>query len=349
MRDEATTPLQPASWPTASSPAGSPGSPTTRRSPRSAWRTGRPSRLIRAVYLRVLSRPPTDDGDRPAGRLPGRHLRRPGRRRGPAERRGAGRSGGSRGRTTCTPRRPRSSSTRRRPPAPATRRPHRLTARVPRADGRRRLGPGQQPRVRVRAVSRWRSRSATLDRRRIGRRLADPTAATSCRARAAAGAPPPRASAGPRPLAGGRATPRGKAEACIFLWLGGGAAQIDTFDPKRRGDGKKKPGSYYDAIPTAIAGERVCEHLGAGGRPARPLRARPHRCTTRSSTSTPRRPTCSTPGGRQRDGRLSVASARSSPTSGAGGRRACRPTWSSATRTSAAGRASSARSTATST
>ena len=55
---------------------------------------------------------------------------------------------------------------------------------------------------------------------------------------------------------------RGEAQACIFLWLGGGAAQIDTFDPKRRGDGKKKPGSYYDAIPTAIAGERVSEHLG---------------------------------------------------------------------------------------
>ncbi len=55
--------------------------------------------------------------------------------------------------------------------------------------------------------------------------------------------------------------PRGKAEACLFLWLGGGACHIDTFDPKRRGDGKKKPGSYYDPIPTAIPGARVCEHL----------------------------------------------------------------------------------------
>src|SRR5947209_8086149 len=54
---------------------------------------------------------------------------------------------------------------------------------------------------------------------------------------------------------------RGKAEACIFRWLGGGAAQIDTFDPKRRGDGKTRPGSYYDAIPTAIPGASVCEHL----------------------------------------------------------------------------------------
>jgi hypothetical protein len=46
-----------------------------------------------------------------------------------------------------------------------------------------------------------------------------------------------------------------------MLWLGGGAAQIDTFDPKRRGDGKTKAGSYYDAIPTAVRGERLCEHL----------------------------------------------------------------------------------------
>ncbi len=59
----------------------------------------------------------------------------------------------------------------------------------------------------------------------------------------------------------GRATPRGSADACILLWLGGGSAQIDTFDPKRRGDGKKKPGSYYEAISTAIPGASVCEHL----------------------------------------------------------------------------------------
>ena len=57
------------------------------------------------------------------------------------------------------------------------------------------------------------------------------------------------------------ATPKGKATACIMLWLGGGAAHLDTFDPKRRGDGKKVAGSYYDAIPTAVRGERVCEHL----------------------------------------------------------------------------------------
>src|SRR6266478_8603471 len=55
--------------------------------------------------------------------------------------------------------------------------------------------------------------------------------------------------------------PKSKADACIFLWLGGGAAHMDTFDPKVRGDGKKKPGSYYDSIATAIPGARVCEHL----------------------------------------------------------------------------------------
>jgi hypothetical protein len=54
---------------------------------------------------------------------------------------------------------------------------------------------------------------------------------------------------------------RGKADACIFIWLGGGASQVDTFDPKIRGDGKKKAGSYYDAINTAVPGVQVCEHL----------------------------------------------------------------------------------------
>jgi hypothetical protein len=55
--------------------------------------------------------------------------------------------------------------------------------------------------------------------------------------------------------------PRGKAESCIFIWLGGGACHIDTWDPKERGDGKKKPGSYYDAIATAIQDVEVCQHL----------------------------------------------------------------------------------------
>ena len=47
----------------------------------------------------------------------------------------------------------------------------------------------------------------------------------------------------------------GKAEHCIFVWLGGGSGQIDTWDPKQLGDPQaKKAGSYYPAIDTAIPG-----------------------------------------------------------------------------------------------
>ena len=55
--------------------------------------------------------------------------------------------------------------------------------------------------------------------------------------------------------------PKGNAEHCIFVWLGGGACHVDTWDPKRKGDGKKIAGSAYDAIDTAIPGVQVCEHL----------------------------------------------------------------------------------------
>ena len=55
---------------------------------------------------------------------------------------------------------------------------------------------------------------------------------------------------------------RGKAEHCIFIWLGGGSGQIDTWDPKQQGDPKaKKPGSYYPAIDTAIPGVQICKGL----------------------------------------------------------------------------------------
>lgn len=58
------------------------------------------------------------------------------------------------------------------------------------------------------------------------------------------------------------AIPRGKAEHVISVWLGGGMGQVDTFDPKRRGDPKNKvAGSYYDSIPTAVEGVELCEHL----------------------------------------------------------------------------------------
>lgn len=55
---------------------------------------------------------------------------------------------------------------------------------------------------------------------------------------------------------------QGRAEHVISIWLGGGMGQIDTFDPKRRGDpAKKAAGSYYDAVDTAVPGVRVSEHL----------------------------------------------------------------------------------------
>lgn len=56
--------------------------------------------------------------------------------------------------------------------------------------------------------------------------------------------------------------PLGKAEHCVFIWLGGGMSQIDTFDAKpTRGDGKKQPGCYYDIIDTAIPDAKFSEHL----------------------------------------------------------------------------------------
>jgi len=66
----------------------------------------------------------------------------------------------------------------------------------------------------------------------------------------------------PRIGAAAPSVPLGKAEHCIFVWLGGGMSQIDTFDAKpTRGDGKKKPGCYYDIIDTAIPDAKFCEHL----------------------------------------------------------------------------------------
>lgn len=55
---------------------------------------------------------------------------------------------------------------------------------------------------------------------------------------------------------------QGEAEHVVSIWLGGGMGQIDTFDPKAKGDPKAKvPGSYYDSIDTAVDGVKVCEHL----------------------------------------------------------------------------------------
>jgi hypothetical protein len=74
-----------------------------------------------------------------------------------------------------------------------------------------------------------------------------------------------RANAGPRAVT----FPKGKAEHCIFIWLGGGMAQIDTFDPKQRGNSRTKPytaGSDYDAIDTAVPGVKYTEHLAQTAR-----------------------------------------------------------------------------------
>ncbi len=47
-----------------------------------------------------------------------------------------------------------------------------------------------------------------------------------------------------------------------MIWLGGGMAQMDTFDPKRVGDGKRNiAGSEYPSIRTNVPGVQVCEHL----------------------------------------------------------------------------------------
>jgi hypothetical protein len=71
-------------------------------------------------------------------------------------------------------------------------------------------------------------------------------------------------SAAPLLANSGATGPKGKAEHCIFIWLGGGMGQADTFDPKAVGDNKatkKKPGSLYPSIETSVPGVRLCEHL----------------------------------------------------------------------------------------
>lgn len=66
----------------------------------------------------------------------------------------------------------------------------------------------------------------------------------------------------PRIVPAASAIPKGNAEHCIFIWLGGGMSHIDTFDAKpTRGDGAKKAGCYYDIIDTAIPDVKFCEHM----------------------------------------------------------------------------------------
>src|SRR5439155_11439727 len=55
------------------------------------------------------------------------------------------------------------------------------------------------------------------------------------------------------------AATRGRAKACIFLFMWGGPAQQDTWDPK-----PSAPADYrgeFKTIPTSLPGVRVCEHL----------------------------------------------------------------------------------------
>jgi hypothetical protein len=62
-------------------------------------------------------------------------------------------------------------------------------------------------------------------------------------------------------------TNRGRAQACVLLWMGGGMCHVDTLDPKRTGDPKaNKAGSAYPSIPTAIPGVQVCRHLSRTAR-----------------------------------------------------------------------------------
>src|SRR5687767_4124372 len=45
--------------------------------------------------------------------------------------------------------------------------------------------------------------------------------------------------------------PKGKAQACILLWLDGGPSQMDTWDPK--------PSSSFKPISTNVAGIQISE------------------------------------------------------------------------------------------
>jgi hypothetical protein len=60
--------------------------------------------------------------------------------------------------------------------------------------------------------------------------------------------------------------PKATADACILLWMGGGMAAPDTFDPKRyqpfeKGVPVKNILSTFPAIPTAVDGVKICQGL----------------------------------------------------------------------------------------
>jgi hypothetical protein len=83
----------------------------------------------------------------------------------------------------------------------------------------------------------------------------------------AAAALPGRGFSSPRPSSAAALHTLGRAEHCIFIWLGGGMSQIDTFDPKKRGSASKRtPGTDYNIIPTAVPGVSYTEHLARSAR-----------------------------------------------------------------------------------
>ncbi len=53
--------------------------------------------------------------------------------------------------------------------------------------------------------------------------------------------------------------PRPRATSCILIWLDGGPSHLDTFDPKP--DAPVEVRSPFRAIPTALPGVHLCEHL----------------------------------------------------------------------------------------
>ncbi|HJT76898.1 MAG TPA: DUF1501 domain-containing protein, partial [Gemmataceae bacterium] len=55
------------------------------------------------------------------------------------------------------------------------------------------------------------------------------------------------------------ARPRGKAKACILLFMWGGPAQQDTWDPKP--DAPAEYRGEFRPIATRVPGIRICEHL----------------------------------------------------------------------------------------
>src|SRR5712692_10506826 len=58
-------------------------------------------------------------------------------------------------------------------------------------------------------------------------------------------------------LANAAANDPRRRRSCILLWMNGGPSQIDTFDPKE----STPNGGPFRAIPTAVPGIRISEHL----------------------------------------------------------------------------------------